>query len=208
MLPHVARFIADHFGAITPDSQVKQLLDQYFVSLFAETKINADGRLYEALEIILKKQGIITVETGLDTGISSRQLRRLFEFYIGDTPKTFSKIVRFQNLLHGKPSARALRKNKLFLDAGYYDQAHFIKEFKTLFGSTPVQALRNDPVTSLPSPNKHIVRFLQCYRSGIIEFCIHKDGCYEMHILFDRRHVIIFLLLYTNTFIHPKKGIK
>ena len=70
-------------------------------------------------------------------GISPRQLRRLFDFYIGSSPKTFSQVIRFQNILNAKPSAESLRKNKLFFDAGYYDQAHFIKEFKTMYGQTP-----------------------------------------------------------------------
>ncbi|MGN6492489.1 MAG: AraC family transcriptional regulator [Agriterribacter sp.] len=148
VLPSVAEFIKNRFESIISDNDVPKTLDEYFTQLFAEAQLNVDGRFYEALEIILKNHGTVNVETALNTGISSRQLRRLFEFYIGDTPKTFSKIVRFQNLLSGKPSAEALRKNKLFLDAGYYDQAHFIKEFKTLFGSTPSHALQNEIVGS------------------------------------------------------------
>jgi hypothetical protein len=40
----------------------------------------------------------------------------------------------------GKPSAASLKKNKLFFDLGYYDRVHFIKDFKTMFGTTPGQA--------------------------------------------------------------------
>ena len=76
----------------------------------------------------------------LDMGISARQLRRIFEFYIGDTAKTFSKVVRFQNLLRAKPSTQSLQHDKLFFDLGYYDQSHFIKEFKNCFGTTPGKA--------------------------------------------------------------------
>lgn len=144
VLPAVAAFIKSTFRHEMTGDEIKKELDEYFTRLLCRMQFHTDSRLYEALEIILKNQGIVNVETALDTGISSRQLRRLFEFYIGDTPKTFSRIVRFQNLLRGKPSAEALRKNKLFLDAGYYDQAHFIKEFKTLFGTSPSHALRNE----------------------------------------------------------------
>ncbi|MEM6633013.1 MAG: helix-turn-helix domain-containing protein, partial [Bacteroidota bacterium] len=77
----------------------------------------------------------------LDIGLSPRQLRRYFQFYIGDSPKSFCKIVRFQTLLKAKPSRESLRKNKLFFDLGYYDQAHFVKEFKHLYGKTPTEAL-------------------------------------------------------------------
>lgn len=83
---------------------------------------------------------MVDIENDLNTGISSRQLRRLFDFYIGDTAKTFSKVVRFQNILRANPSSQSLRQNKLFFDVGYYDQAHFIKEFKNFYGVTPSKA--------------------------------------------------------------------
>jgi AraC-like DNA-binding protein len=92
------------------------------------------------MDIIVKSAGMAHLESNINTGISARQLRRLFEYYVGDTPKTFSKIIRFQQILRAKPSVQSLRQNKLFFDAGYYDQAHFIKEFKTLYGITPAKA--------------------------------------------------------------------
>ncbi len=107
------------------------------LNLLKSIKFNDDSRLYESINIILKNSGVLNTETELDTGISSRQLRRLFQFYIGDTAKVFSKVVRFQNILRAKPSTQSLRQNKLSFDAGYYDQAHFIKEFKIFYGVTP-----------------------------------------------------------------------
>ena len=77
----------------------------------------------------------------MDTGISQRQLRRMFDFYIGDSPKTFAKVVRFQNILMSKPSVQSLKSNKLFYDIGFFDQAHFIKDFKYMYGLTPTIAL-------------------------------------------------------------------
>lgn len=123
-------------------AELKPRLDQFFCNILANTKFEADGRVFDAINIILLNRGTLSVETELDTGISPRQLRRLFNFYIGDTPKTFSKVVRFQQILHAKPSVESLKKNKLFYDNGYYDQAHFIKEFKAMYGLTPTIALR------------------------------------------------------------------
>ena len=129
-----------HLNNSQPIEQIKNILDNYFLKLTEKTTFDNDARLYRAIEIILTNFGVIDVEKDLDTGISSRQLRRLFEYYIGDTAKTFSKVVRFQNILRAKPSQQSLRQNKLFFDAGYYDQAHFIKEFKNLYGVTPSKA--------------------------------------------------------------------
>ena len=136
----MSSFISDSLHAGQSAAQVTDLLDQYLLHILHQTDFDDDPRLYEALTIILKNYGVVDMEKDIDTGISQRQLRRLFEFYIGDTPKTFSKVVRFQNILRAKPSTQSLRQNKLFFDAGYYDQAHFIKEFKNFYGVTPSKA--------------------------------------------------------------------
>ena len=115
-------------------------MDAYFLEILENSSFDHDARLYGAIEIILQKSGVVDIESDLNTGISSRQLRRLFEFYIGDSAKTFSKIVRFQNILKAKPSSQSLRQNKLFFNVGYYDQAHFIKEFRNFYGVTPGKA--------------------------------------------------------------------
>ena len=137
VVPHLSEYIKINFNEKQPQEEIKTLLDNFFLDQIIKTKIDHDNRLYGAIEIILKNFGVLDVEKELSTGISTRQLRRLFEFYIGDTPKTFSKVVRFQNILKAKPSSQSLRQNKLFFDVGYYDQSHFIKEFKNFYGVTP-----------------------------------------------------------------------
>ncbi len=140
VVPAVANFIRNHLHHSQTVDEIRSLVDHYFLELVKKGSVNRDYRLDNALQLILKKRGVLDVEADLQTGISSRQLRRLFDFYIGDTPKTFSQVVRFQTILGAKPSSQTLRQNKLFFDAGYYDQAHFIKEFKNFYGITPSKA--------------------------------------------------------------------
>jgi AraC-like DNA-binding protein len=140
VVPAISSFITDNFQPTQTLSEVKGVFDHYFLELISNTSFDNDMRLYGAIEIILKNDGVVDIEKDLDTGISPRQLRRLFEFYVGDTAKTFSKVVRFQNILKAKPSTQSLRENKLFFDLGYYDQAHFIKEFKNFYGVSPSKA--------------------------------------------------------------------
>lgn len=140
VIPHTAKFIADNFSIKQDTNRIKTLFDNYFIELVSKINFAIDNRLYEAINAILKNFGVLNIETDLYTGISPRQLRRLFEYYIGDSAKTFSKVVRFQNILRAKPSTQSLRENKLFFDVGYYDQAHFIKEFKNFYGITPGKA--------------------------------------------------------------------
>lgn len=137
--PELALFTSSIEQDGSMDSML-QSFDDFFKRRINKIKLNEDSRLYDAIHIILRTQGVLNVERDLVTGISPRQLRRLFDFYIGDSAKTFARVVRFQNVLRAKPSVRSLRENKLFFDAGYFDQAHFIKEFRSFYGVTPTKA--------------------------------------------------------------------
>jgi len=66
-------------------------------------------------------------------GVSARQLRRLTSQYLGLSPKSYSNILRFQQTLQimNTQGSAAIWANS------YYDQAHFIREFKNLSGVTP-----------------------------------------------------------------------
>ncbi len=130
-------FIENNIDANQDIEYIIDALNNHFLSVVTTANIDDDRRMYDALNIILQKQGVLNIETDLNTGVSNRQLRRLFEFYVGTSCKTFSKVVRFQNILKAKPSQQSLKQNKLFLDVGYFDQSHFIKDFKAFYGITP-----------------------------------------------------------------------
>ncbi|GIM55543.1 transcriptional regulator [Capnocytophaga cynodegmi] len=132
----LATFIAHKFSSLRSLQHIKNELDTFFNKHLEKTDFSIDNRFYKALEIILKSKGNARIVSDLDTGISPRHLRRLFEFYIGDTAKTFSQVVRFQSFLNAKISNQNTDKLS-FYDMGYYDQSHFIKEFKTFYGVTP-----------------------------------------------------------------------
>ncbi|MFM9947350.1 MAG: DUF6597 domain-containing transcriptional factor [Saprospiraceae bacterium] len=140
VLNETSKFITDNFSSADDFEKIKLKLDTYFINVTENANTVLDSRFQNAMNIILKNFGVVNVQTDLGIGLSPRQLRRYFEFYIGDTAKTFSQVVRFQNILNAKPSTQSLRQNKIFFDLGYYDQAHFIKEFKNFYGVTPSKA--------------------------------------------------------------------
>ena len=140
--PEISEFIADRLNDTQSLDNIKNLFDNYFTKKISNLNFNDDNRLYGAIKIILENFGVVNIKKDLDTGISPRQLQRLFKYYIGDTAKTFSKVVQFQNILRAKPSNQSLKANKLFYDIGYYDQAHFIKNFKNFYGVTPTKAFK------------------------------------------------------------------
>ncbi len=137
VLPLVANFIERSFYPAQNRVAIQQELNCYFLKLSEDASFNTDPRLYNAIDIILEKGGIIHLEKEIDTGISPRQLRRMFDYYIGGSPKAFSKIVRFQNFLQSGNSVVHASHEKAFYQSGYYDQAHFIKDFKDMYGVKP-----------------------------------------------------------------------
>lgn len=69
-------------------------------------------------------------------GLSSRYLQKLFLQYTGLTPKLYSKINRFQNSLR-QVNKKNTSLTAIAYDCGYFDQSHFIREFKSFTGFTP-----------------------------------------------------------------------
>lgn len=95
------------------------------------------NRIYET------KGNVSIKEIAQDTGYSECYVRRTFHEMHGISPKTFEKIVRFQNTLE----EMALHKDEAFYDmaqeSGYYDQSHMVKEFKNFTGLTPEKYMKH-----------------------------------------------------------------
>ena len=142
IIPTVAQFIEQTVSSSHSMPTLTQQFNQFFQQKIQQQAFDFDFRFYDALQLILQKNGNLDIETDLNTGISPRQLRRLFNYYLGTTPKAFSKVVRFQYVLNAIPSFQSLKEHKLYYDAGFYDQAHFIKDFKNFYGVTPMVAFR------------------------------------------------------------------
>ena len=73
-------------------------------------------------------------------GVTARHLRRAFAASIGVAPKEFARAVRLGRAV--RLSASSADWGRIAADAGYFDQAHLIGEFRELVGLTPV-AFRN-----------------------------------------------------------------
>jgi AraC-like DNA-binding protein len=74
-------------------------------------------------------------------GIGERRLRRAFNDAAGISPKTYLRILRFRCALQAAQASAAPRWSAVAADAGYYDQAHMIDEFRHLVAATPATLL-------------------------------------------------------------------
>lgn len=87
-------------------------------------------------------------ELARDTGFSRQHLARRFGEHVGISPKQLGRVARLQRamsaLLAGGEPARVA------LDAGYFDQAHMIRDFHELAGLTPGEACASAPGSIRP----------------------------------------------------------
>jgi AraC-like DNA-binding protein len=77
-----------------------------------------------------------------ESGLSERHLVRLFRKEVGLTPKTFSRIRRFRDVLKRLDGRQEIDWADVAFDCGFYDQAHFIHEFRAFCGLSPATYLR------------------------------------------------------------------
>lgn len=102
-----------------------RLLDSYFLDCLNNHSQYNDSRMTQALYQLLvgiNEPCRLYMEPSL---VSDRQMRRLFQYYLGDSPKSFSRILRFQHALRTGDSS------------AYYDQSHFIRDFHRFAGDIP-----------------------------------------------------------------------
>jgi AraC-like DNA-binding protein len=94
--------------------------------------------LDHALDLLAQTHGMMRVQDlAVHLGYTRRYVDRLFQEHIGVSPKSLASILRFQEVYQGwmqHPSPTFFRDQ---WPAYYYDQSHFIKEFKRFTGVTP-----------------------------------------------------------------------
>jgi AraC-like DNA-binding protein len=75
-----------------------------------------------------------------ELGVTARHLHRAFVHHVGTGPKEFVRAIRLQRALRQQASSDDW--SRIAIDAGYYDQAHLIGDFRDLVGLTPAAYAR------------------------------------------------------------------
>lgn len=98
--------------------------------------VQTDQLVAAALSLIHKSKGNIRIQDlAVQLFTSQSPLEKRFRKVVGASPKKFASIVRIKNAIENYKGRASL--TELGYEAGFYDQAHFIKEFKTFTGDTP-----------------------------------------------------------------------
>lgn len=112
-------------------------LDIYFLEKLNRI-FQPESQVVYAVELIRQTKGLLPLtEVAYKSCLSLRHLERKFKVAVGISPKTFSKIVKFEHTVSYLERNKNISLFDTAIDCGYYDQAHLIKEFKNLSGDSP-----------------------------------------------------------------------
>jgi len=113
------------------------LIETFLFNRLTDTE-TVDHIVKSTIETILTANGQLSVdELSRKNNTNRRQLVRKFSSSIGLSPKQLSKTVRLQATLKVLLNRKITSLTDLAYESEFYDQAHFIKDFKEFTGLTP-----------------------------------------------------------------------
>jgi AraC-like DNA-binding protein len=108
------------------------------------------ARIARIVYAIASDRQIVKVDDLVDRyGTNARTLQRLFAKYVGVSPKWVIQRYRLHEAAEQLAAGTAVSQSALALDLGYSDQAHFVRDFKVLVGTSPAAYARNARRTRL-----------------------------------------------------------
>lgn len=84
-------------------------------------------------------------ELAAEVSLARRQFERRFKTMTGLAPALFLRILRFQRCFRMLENGRADSLTGIAIEAGYFDQSHFIRDFKRFSGMNPRRYFRDTP---------------------------------------------------------------
>jgi AraC-like DNA-binding protein len=117
------------------------LVDDFMLTKLLYRK--GDALVSEAIARIYANSGLVKIhDLANGLAISRDALEKKFRRATGATPKQFSSIIRMRTVISNKSTASSFLD--MALENGFYDQAHFNKEFRLFTGQTPTEFFRSD----------------------------------------------------------------
>ncbi|WP_299247551.1 helix-turn-helix domain-containing protein [uncultured Aquimarina sp.] len=135
--------------------EVKKILDRFFLGKLDEF---TPTHFSNALSIIHTSNGKFDIKSVLNTlNIHYSTLERSFKKYSGMSPKSFQRMIRFRNCYSAlQKETTNFMNERQYLDYGYYDQNHFIKDFKFFLSTTPSQLIKSKVDFSTDVTHEHL----------------------------------------------------
>jgi AraC-like DNA-binding protein len=114
-----------------------QIIEEFLLSRLSDP-LTIDSIMQACVETIFRTQGQLgVVELAGAMNINRRNMERKFTSAVGLSPKQLSRVVRLQAALKMLEQKKYTSLTSLAYENGYYDQAHFIKDFREFTGMNP-----------------------------------------------------------------------
>lgn len=146
VLGNIIKTLQEKIELSKNENEIRIILDQFFCRcLLLNNFKNCRTSLPScALDLIHKSHGTIRVNLISEKlGISERSLVDKFRIITGLSPKEYCKNTQIFNIIRKISFNKIINWTELALENGYYDQAHFVNEFKKATSVTPEHFQRN-----------------------------------------------------------------
>ncbi len=132
-----AHTITEQIITNPPNNRRIEIIEAYLMKKLMNRKSQLDY-MQRTVSMIMESIGNITVkELASKLNISDRQIERKFKEQIGISPKMFSRLTRINYVFKLLRTSPELNWQDVIFLCGYYDQAHFIRDFKEISGESP-----------------------------------------------------------------------
>jgi AraC-like DNA-binding protein len=121
-----------------------EIIETFLINRLNE-KSTINNIVKTTIDVLLATNGSASISKILKEDLSKRrQLERNFIKQIGVSPKQFGKVIRLQTALKLLLNKKKENLTEIAYESEYFDQAHFIKDFKAFTGINPKDFLGNE----------------------------------------------------------------
>lgn len=133
--------LCDAFRSTDDDQKIYSLVNDFLKSCFQPLKHS--NRLNVADRMISSGKASSVQGLAQQLDVSSATLRNNFRDHVGLSPKSLIRISRVNRVLRHRPLKKT-NFTQLAHQMGYFDQAHFVNEFRNVMGVSPKKYFRNE----------------------------------------------------------------
>ena len=124
----------------TKDIELRFRMVEDYLLLKFRSKLDLNPCVAFAVSEMIERPDAINIALmNNKIGYSKKHFADMFRKQVGVTPKSYLKVMRFQKAIRTIDAAAEIDWGNIALDCGFYDQAHFINDFKHFSGFTPEQ---------------------------------------------------------------------
>jgi AraC-like DNA-binding protein len=126
--------IEEKLALATTDKSRIKIVEKFLCSQLKE--VETDKLIVEAINLIYQSNGAIRIkDLNKKLYISQSPFEKRFRKVVGTTAKKFASIVRFNSIVDNLNEKKPL--TEICYENNFFDQSHFIKDFKQFTGDTP-----------------------------------------------------------------------